>query len=314
VDLAQSESHSRVLIIFPGALGDLICLGPAIRAIARRHPRASLELMARMELARFAVGRLGIVSAHSIDRAEMSQLFMGDAAFADGARDFFASFARIYSFFAAADERFRRALTTIAKDVGFYPFAPPGDEHVATAYMRAIGEPGGPLDWRIEVMPEDRAAALKRLAGLGLEARAFLLILPGSGSRRKNWQVEKFIELAERGIAELSPIAVLGPAEAELHGVFRDRRIATLSDLELGEVAGLASCARAFVGNDSGVTHLAAATGTPGVAIFGPTDPLRWRPFGAVRVIHREPIEEVAVEEVAALIRAGTAGSVSPFA
>jgi ADP-heptose:LPS heptosyltransferase len=51
--------QERLLIIFPGALGDLICGLPAIRAIARRHSQASLELMARAELARFAVGRMG---------------------------------------------------------------------------------------------------------------------------------------------------------------------------------------------------------------------------------------------------------------
>lgn len=66
---------TRVLIIFPGALGDLICLAPTIAAIARRHRSAELELMARYELAEFAVGRLGITRAHSIDRREVALLF-----------------------------------------------------------------------------------------------------------------------------------------------------------------------------------------------------------------------------------------------
>src|SRR5580704_10102736 len=61
---------ARVLIIFPGALGDLICLAPTIHAITRRHRGAEIELMARMELAEFAVGRLRITRAHSIDRRD----------------------------------------------------------------------------------------------------------------------------------------------------------------------------------------------------------------------------------------------------
>jgi len=71
----DSTSIRRVLVIFPGALGDLICLVPAVRAIARRNPDATLELMARGELARFAVGRLGFARGHSIDRRETDSNF-----------------------------------------------------------------------------------------------------------------------------------------------------------------------------------------------------------------------------------------------
>ena len=54
-----------------------------------------------------------------------------------------------------------------------------------------------------------------------------------------------------------------------------------------------------FVGNDSGPGHLAAITGTPTLALFGPTDPARWRPLGPhVKVLRREPLEALGVEEV----------------
>src|SRR5229473_419432 len=103
----ESDRTLRVLIMFPGALGDLILLGPALRVLIKRYPGASIELMARMELARFAVGRIGVARAHSIDRAEVSQLFVSDAPCSEATRSFFGSFARVYSFFAADDERFR---------------------------------------------------------------------------------------------------------------------------------------------------------------------------------------------------------------
>ena len=264
--------------------------------------------MARSELAHFAVGRLGIARAHSIDRPEVSQLFAADAAPWDAAGEFFGGFARIYSFFAAADDGFRCSLRTVAKTVDFYPFAPPPEGHVAAAYLTMLGEAAEPLDVRLDVTDKDRVAARVRLEGLGWHERDFILnfilILPGSGSRRKNWPVENFIELAKRLARLITPIVVLGPAEMEMKGVFREQGIATLADIELGELAGLASRARAFVGNDSGVTHLAAATGTPGVAIFGPTDPWRWRPLGTVRVIYREPITDIAVEEMTTQLEA----------
>src|SRR5579871_298351 len=59
------EVTSPILVIFPGALGDLICLIPALRAIARRHREAPLEIMARAELVRFATGRLGLDGGRS---------------------------------------------------------------------------------------------------------------------------------------------------------------------------------------------------------------------------------------------------------
>src|SRR5215469_17305179 len=93
----------RLLVIFPGALGDLICLGPAVRAIARRHRDAAIELMARAELARFAVGRMSFAAGYSIDRREVSSLFRNDTEPEPCARAFFGQFGRIYCFFAAED-------------------------------------------------------------------------------------------------------------------------------------------------------------------------------------------------------------------
>jgi len=300
MDSARSALAARVLIIFPGALGDLICLLPAIRAIAVHHAGASIELMARHELAQFVVERSGLALAHSIDRSEVCQLFVAGVEVPAQAEKFFGGFARIYSFFAADDQRFRDTLSAIAKAVTFHPFRPPGDDHVAMGYLRSIATTGAPMDASIQPTTYDRLAAAAHLERLGLQANEFILVFPGSGSRQKNWPVEKFIELAERQSAHMSSLVVLGPAEVELESSFRDRQIGALGGLGLGEVAGLAELARAFVGNDSGVAHLAAAVGAPGVVLFGPTNPDRWRPLGAVRAVRREPLVKIAVDEVAA--------------
>ena len=138
-------SAGSTLVIFPGALGDLICAIPALRAIARRHRDAAFELMARAELARFATGRLGFPlgnsadslhadspdsvrrttegsrhgpsRGHSIDRREVAQLFAArSGSVADEVRTFFGSFTHVYSFFAADDEHFRSALAVRPAD------------------------------------------------------------------------------------------------------------------------------------------------------------------------------------------------------
>jgi heptosyltransferase III len=101
-----------------------------------------------------------------------------------------------------------------------------------------------------------------------------------------------------------SCVVVLGPAETALEPIFRKLDLPVLKDLDLQTVSGIARIAAAFVGNDSGVSHLAVAVGTSGVVIFGPTDPSRWRPIASrpgqhVELLKREPIESVKVTEVA---------------
>jgi hypothetical protein len=102
-----------------------------------------------------------------------------------------------------------------------------------------------------------------------------VLVHSGSGSPRKNW----------RGFPEL------------LSRLSESRAIP--QNLSLLELLGEISRARLFIGNDSGLTHLAAYIGCPTIALFGPTDPRIWGPIGRrVRVIWKAKLEDIAVDEV----------------
>jgi ADP-heptose:LPS heptosyltransferase len=301
----SSRSIKRVLVIFPGALGDLMCLMPALGAISRRHPGASVELMARLELAQLVVGRSVVARGHSIDAREVGELFADKTS--GGARRFFGDFDRVYSFFASDDPRFRdRLAAATGAEVSFHPFRPGGDDHVSAGYSRAIGEGALHVDVRLEPTPDDLAAASRVLAESKCGSSNLIVVFPGSGSPGKNWPPDKFAALASKLSLSnrASVVVILGPAEASLEPIFREAGFPVLKDLDLPTVAAIARIASAFVGNDSGVSHLAAAVGTPGVAIFGPTDPARWRPLGPgggarISVLSREPIDSIATREVA---------------
>jgi ADP-heptose:LPS heptosyltransferase len=300
---ASRDNIGRVLVIFPGALGDLLCFAPTLDAIAHRHPHAHLELMAREELAQFALGRLGVARAHSIDRREVSHLFRGNEEPGEQARRFFGSFYRIYSFFSAGEPGFRAALEKAAagQRVSFHRFRPGGTGHVAAAYLREIGEESGRLEARLSFSVGDLESATRRLWGLS-EAGKFVAIFPGSGSPAKNWPIERFAALAKWLEEETCVVFVLGPAEVELEGrLAPGHRI--VRGLPLGTVAALARFASAFIGVDSGVSHLASVAGTPGVVLFGPTDPARWRPLGRAEVVRRDPISTIEPEEVMEALR-----------
>ncbi len=299
----SAVSTRPVLVIFPGALGDLICLVPTLRAIAQRHPGVALELMARAELSRFATGRLGIKHGHSIDRREVAQLFAARGGpVAAEARTFFGSFAQVYSFFAADDAHFRAALDAVTEGrANCFSFRPPGAGHVAAGYLQEIGEEvADPFDCSIELYREDLDLAADRLAGLGLEAGRYLIMLPGSGSPAKNWPAENFIALAKTLASRIPSLVILGPAESTLEPLLAASGLPMISQVDLAEVAALARLSRGFVGNDSGVSHLAAASGATGLAIFGPTDPARSRPLGPTTIIRREPLNTLTPAEVAA--------------
>jgi heptosyltransferase III len=121
----------------------------------------------------------------------------------------------------------------------------------------------------------------------------FAVIHPFSGSPRKNWPPNRFREVAARLALPVRWCA--GPEEALDNAV----RFENLYDL----VCWLAT-ARIYIGNDSGITHLAAAVGTPVVAIFGPTDASVWAPRGQRVSVVSGDLEAITVDQVLGLVQA----------
>jgi ADP-heptose:LPS heptosyltransferase len=129
----------------------------------------------------------------------------------------------------------------------------------------------------------------------GAEEGSFLCLHPGSGSTRKNWAREAFLEVAHEAFHRwrLPSIVLIGPAETNQLEFWTKAEGPSLSvkeGLPILEVAGTLRRAAFYVGNDSGITHMAAAMGVPAVALFGPTDPARWAPRGKHVQVLLQPI------------------------
>jgi len=108
---------------------------------------------------------------------------------------------------------------------------------------------------------------------------------PGSGGAWKCWPVERFVEAVDRLMASgCSVVLIQGPSDdavvANVLSAVRGTRPPVAADLAVDELAAFLCLCSAYLGNDSGVTHLAAAAGVPTVALFGPTDPAVWGPRG----------------------------------
>jgi ADP-heptose:LPS heptosyltransferase len=206
-----------------------------------------------------------------------------------GLREFLEPFDVVVAWCVDEDGLLSRYLESLA--VPFLQNRPFPDEskgvHAADHLMRTLAPLGlnGPTPYPELRMPaESHDLASKLLFEESLEPHRFLTIHPGSGSRRKNWSSDKFAELI--GAARKGGLGVLVlEGEADRDSVRRLRletseSLPVVKELDLMTLAALLTRSRAYVGNDSGVSHLAAALNILTFALFGPTRAAVWAPRG----------------------------------
>lgn len=194
--------------------------------------------------------------------------------------------------------------------------APPSDGPHASLWLARSLEPmglaataePGTLAWS----PADQRDAVERTPEL---PPGFVAVHPGSGSRSKNWPIERFAAVARRLSGGRPWLLALGPAEAEVPDV---EGSIVARDWPVRTLGAALSRAGLFLGNDSGASHLAAASGAPTLALFGPTDPARWAPVGPSVATLRAPSAALTdlglddVERAAHRLRASSAASRPP--
>jgi ADP-heptose:LPS heptosyltransferase len=195
---------------------------------------------------------------------------------------------------------------------------PPKDfsEHLTDFYIRQFVDQSGSSLQPRQVQPSDclintAKADIKRgkelLREIGLDAHEKLVVIqPGSGGPDKCWHLDNYLAVAkELNSKDIEVIFLLGPAELDRFSDAAIKKINNvarcLKDLSLMEVLRLLSCADGFIGNDSGITHLAAGLGVRTLAVFGPTNPAVYKPIG--------PSVKVFVESTKAFAKKGSAKS-----
>jgi ADP-heptose:LPS heptosyltransferase len=280
----------RVCVLFPGALGDFICFLPALRQIADSH---GVDLLARSEFATIVPRH---VTVHSLERSEVRQLFVDDCATDLRSNLFFSGYAAVYSWFASQQALFvdqlQKASHGRAKIFAFRPDS--SGIHQADYYLSCLNiktptlsEPL--IDLSADAL--DRCDSFCRRTKIG--AAPLLILAPGSGSRGKNWPAANYLQVTHWWREQFGGkvVVVIGPAEAEQRGLEQlSSSCIVASSLDLSVLAALLAHCHVYVGNDSGVSHLAAAVGARTVAIFGPSDERQWAPRGPAVTIVRHQI------------------------
>jgi ADP-heptose:LPS heptosyltransferase len=289
----------KALLIHAGALGDFVM---ALRIVAalREAGAAGVTVLGKPEIAAVAVPGGGVDAVLDLNRDGYHRLFSGESSLSPPVLDTLGCFDLAVDMLGGPGSvcAGRLGQAGIPRVIGLDPRPRPdwkghiSDQWLADLRAAGIGTTPGPPVIRIS---EDRRDAARRdlREVAGSSGRLLAVLHPGSGSRQKCWPPARFIELGESLRARgWGLVFLLGGVEAERFtptemAAFR-AVAATIMDRPLLDAAALLAGADYFIGNDSGMSHLAAASGTPTVAIFGPTDPGLWRPMGA-RATHVGP-------------------------
>ena len=290
----------RVLLVRAGALGDLLLLRPALAAL-----RAASHSVALIAPARGAAPLLREVDElFPWERPELVALLAGQSAGALG--DLLARCDAVVAFTRSDPVRDALAAATGARVRVHDPSPPPG-RHAAEWLWGAVH------DWvglEMPSLPPLQPSADEERNAEAILARlpaGFLALHPGSGSPAKNWPRERFRRLAERLCPTRPFLLVRGEADtAACAPVADDPRAVLASELPLRVLGAALGRSGLFVGNDSGLSHLAAAYGAPTLALFGPTDPRCWRPLGAHVAVARSSngaLQDLDLEEVVSAAR-----------
>lgn len=294
---------TQTLVYHAGALGDFITTLPVLRVWRRAHPRDRLALLGRENHGKLAAHAGYIDGFWPIEASRHASIFDPGA---DGGDLRALAHFDTALIFAAEDSPLlgNLARAGVPRILHQPPF-PARREHVVDYHLSLLPTHLVTDADRIPVLPFHPAEQRPRASRLAV-------IHPGSGSQEKNWPIERFAALATACAAQgLEVTWLLGEAEGKIHIPPGDRA-ARMPPLT--EVARLLSRAAVYVGNDSGITHLAAAVGCPTVAIFGPTDPAVWGPRGPrVIVMAASRTGWVTTDRVLAAVASAAEGR-GPFA
>jgi heptosyltransferase-3 len=299
----MKEIVRQAAIIHPGAIGDCILVLPLVHYLKETCGYHAIDLIAHADYVRFYPGRTAVDQIRSIESLPLHRLFAPLDEFTIEKNDVlveaFSKYEQVISFLGSDTDTFEQNLLfaihcSHSGDTTMMPLSGAENGPVSSFYIRHFAQQNGlelPAEphltnlW-ITGLSQDMAAGTDILCRSGIGPQESVCVIqPGSGSDSKCWPLEHFQAITELVLSQhLKPVFLLGPTEIERLSEQDIQKIQSaaplLTDLSLENVLAVISCADCFIGNDSGISHLAGAMGKKTIAIFGPTHPAQYRPLG----------------------------------
>ena len=302
---SSRQSAPPILIVLIAGIGDMVLASVAIRAVRKGRPDSEIHLLTSSEAAPLAEGCSYVDHVH---RFPIRELRTDKGYLLDVARVIhslrgrpFGSILNLYRVSSLAGGLKMGALFSLLKAdhkvghdrYGFGSFlterVPAGTftgRHVAEAMLEIAERAGGVPDGRgIEVFWTAEVAAKWVEFFASLAGRAIVGINPGGDRKNRRWAPDRFATVAEGIIKRFNAAVILlgGPGEAPIASRIADRINSEVFNLagktSVDALPYIISRMNLLITNDSGPMHIAAATQTPLVALFGPEDPKLFGPY-----------------------------------
>lgn len=301
----ETGGQPRIVLIRPGALGDALLTLPALALLRHARLGAHVTLIARRDVLSLVMASGLADATYPYDLPVWSALFAASGAEADPLARRVLAGAEVVAWMPDNDGAIAANLRTLGALRTLVAPARPllGErEHMALRLIGALRPLGVDVpptrEALIELLPDlnmqesDAREASAQWDGLALQggSQPVIALHPGSGGLAKRWPARSFAALASDLTAmSMRPLLVEGPQDGEVCAELLAASRGALPIARGQSVPALAALLRrcvAYVGNDSGVSHLAGMLGVPTLALFGPTDPELWTPLGSrVRVL-----------------------------
>jgi heptosyltransferase-2 len=295
------RTRGKILVIRGGAIGDFILTLPVLAALREQFPDTHLELMGYAHIAALAAEGGLVDAVHSIEARPLAGFFAPNAELDEDLGDYFSEFALIISYLYDPDEIFQTNIRRCSL-AQFIAGPHRANEDLSIHATECLLQP---LE-RLAIFSPDPVPRLQLGDRETAGSEPVLALHPGSGSEQKNWPEAKWRELLGRLDREsvLKFLIVGGEAEGDrlesLSEIVPADRAQIARNLPLPELGRYLAGCRAFIGHDSGISHLAAALGLPGVVLWGHTREEIWRPLSDQMRIVRDAngLTHLSVEQV----------------
>jgi heptosyltransferase-3 len=329
-----SRRALRGVILQPGAIGDCVLTLPLAEFMKDCLGLGGVDILGHTEYIGILPGRTCVDGIRSIDSVDLHRLFVETDTFdlvdGDTLINTFGDYAWIVTFLGEPDSNFEQNLIFTANcsrsaEVITLSMKPSEklSAHITDFYIQQfVAQSGLSLEPRpvlhrtpngektkslIKAAKADINRGRELLEEINVDPSEKLVVIqPGSGGLHKCCHLDNFLSVAKVLTSEgVEVIFLLGPAEMERLSVSAIGKIETVSriltNLPLADVLAVLSNASCYIGNDSGITHLAAAMGVKTVAVFGPTNPAVYRPIGPAVTVLRSNNADFAKKPSASL-------------